>query len=110
MFRSILMVVVIITIVGSANAGSLEIDRVWTEYDSGYALITYTNDTDATYKAVTIKCVALDSLNKKINSNKRSFYAHEYGPITPGFSDTLKIPVDLNGLDMESMNCNARER
>ena len=93
-----------------AFAGSLKIDRVWVDGDYGYALVTYINDTTSTFEnAVTIKCIALDSKGNKININTRSFFAHEYGPIKPGFEGTLKVPVELHGASMKSMSCSCRE-
>jgi len=92
-------------------AGSLKIDRVWTSGDYAYALATYTNDTSSTLKsAVTIECAALDSNGDKININTRSFFAHEYGAIIPGFEGTLKVPVKLYGKPLGSMSCSYRER
>jgi len=89
----------------------LTIDRVWssnegTEYAIGYALITFKNTTEETFKnQVTIQCTAIGYNGKKINSNERSFFAFERGPIKPGFEGTLKVPVELYGRRMKSMSC-----
>jgi len=93
-----------------AIAGSIKIDRVWEDGDFGYALVSYTNDTKSTFnRVVTIKCTALGKNDKKININTRSFFTHEYGPIKPGFEGTLKIPINLHGISMESMSCGCIE-
>lgn len=106
MKRCLLLLSVILLLNNTATAGSLKIDRVWADGDFGYALVSYTNDTKSTFKrAVTIKCTALDENSKKININTRSFFAHEYGPIKPGFEGTLKIPIDLHGIPMKSVSC-----
>ncbi len=85
----------------------LNVDRIWQENDFSYAMVTYTNKTKSTFNnAVTIKCIATDHAGNKINYNTRSFFAHEYGPIKPGFQGTLKVPIKLNGIHMQSINCN----
>jgi len=84
----------------------LTIDRVWRDGDLGYALVTYTNDSGRTLKsAVTVECTALGDGNRKLNTNQRSFFKFERGEMPPGFSATLKIPVQLYGAEMKSMSC-----
>ena len=110
MKRAVLILITLL-IATNIHAGLLEVDRVWNEGDFAYALVTYTNNTNKTYgTGVTIKCIAIGSNGKKINSNTRSFFAFEHGPIKPGFSDTLKVPVSLNGLSMKTVRCTALER
>lgn len=92
-------------------AASVDIDRLWIKGDYGYVLVTYTNDTQKTFqKYATITCVASDRSKKKIGVNKRSFFAHQHGPIAPGFSGTVEIPIELNGIKMHSANCSVNER
>ncbi|MDY6987948.1 MAG: hypothetical protein SWQ30_07805 [Thermodesulfobacteriota bacterium] len=95
---------------GYSSSSSLHTDRVWSSNDFGYALVTYTNNSSKTFESVTIKCVALDSAGNKLAVNSRSFLALEYGPIRPGFSDTIEIPVSLEGATMSSMRCRCLER
>jgi hypothetical protein len=95
---------------GFSSSSSLNIDRVWSSGDFGYALVTYDNNSSSTFERVTIKCVALDSVVDKIAVNSRSFFAFEHGPIRPGFSDTVEIPVSLEGATMCSMRCRCSER
>ncbi len=91
--------------------GEIKIDRVWAEYDYGYALVSYTNDSNKTFwQAVTIQCTAKGQGGKKLNTNTRSFFVHNHGPIAPGFTGTLKIPVRLHGAELQSMSCRVRER
>jgi len=106
----IVLFTVLVLGINAAHAESLKFDRFWEEHDFGYALVTYTNNTKATFNTgVTIKCIAIGKNGAKINTNRRSFYAHEYGPIKPGFSGTLKIPIRLYGLSLKSMKCKAIE-
>ena len=92
-------------------AGSLVIDRVWQSGDFGYALVTYTNKTNKTFaSAVTIKCIAFDSSGNRLGVNQRSFFAHDRGPIPPGFQDTVEVPINLHGSQMSSIECKCRER
>jgi hypothetical protein len=83
----------------------LEIHNMINEHGYLNVIVLYTNDTDDTYKAVRIKCTALNSNGKIINFNKRSFYDHEYGPIKPGFSDSLKIPIEVKDKVVDSASC-----
>lgn len=109
--KHLFAVLAIFLLINIAFAGSLNIDRVWVDGDYGYALVSYVNDSTSTFdKAVTIKCIALDPKGNKININRRSFFAYEYGPIKPGFEGTLKIPVELHGVSMKSMSCSCNER
>jgi hypothetical protein len=93
--------------------GDLAVDRVWVEnlggYVCAYATVTYANTTTETFtKAVTIQARALDGSGKALNVNDRAFFAHELGPIVPGFTGTLKIPVELAGraaTEFKSMEC-----
>ena len=53
--------------INTSSAGSIKVIRSWSEYDYGYALINYVNDTMFTYKGgVTVRCVALDPENNRI--------------------------------------------
>lgn len=91
----------------ATSRGTLKVDRVWEEdHDYAYALASYHNDGSATFRAgVTVRCDALGDGGRKINTNTRSFFAHEHGPITPGFTGTVKVPVQLNGATLKSMSC-----
>lgn len=112
MKKAILLILAIISMSSICYAGSVKIDRVWLDsnIDFFYVLVTYTNDTEKTFNnAVTITCFALDSKGNKLNSNHRSFFVHEYGPIKPGFTGTLKIPIELHGASAKSASCNCRE-
>lgn len=91
----------------SAGAGSIKIIRFWAEYDYGYALVDYINDTMETYQGgVTIQCAAVDSGNKEIGTNQRSLSSE----IRPGFQTTMEIPVTLHGADLKSMRCTLIEK
>ena len=94
-----------------AFAGSLNVDRTWVgESGDSYAEVTYINDTNSTFtNGVTIECTAFDSRDNIINVNTKSFSSHEYGSIKPGFKESIKIPVKLNGARMKSMKCSAKE-
>ena len=85
----------------------LEIDRTWSQGDYGVALVTYTNDSGKTLKTgAFLKCIAFDKNKKKIGVQERAFYAMNYGgPIKPGFSDSVEVPVVLHGMKMKSMKC-----
>ena len=111
MKKLLLTLLAVFLLSATAHADALKIDRVWTSGDYGYALVTYKNITSESFNSsVTIECTALDSRGNKININSRSFYAHEYGPIKPGFKGTLKIPVGLYGATMKSMECSCQQR
>jgi hypothetical protein len=79
--------------------GSVKIERFWEEtvgnYTCSYTIVTYKNTTQRTFtKNVTIRATVYDSQQKMVDTNTRSFFAHEYGPIKPGFEGTVKIPID----------------
>jgi len=79
--------------------GSFKIERFWEEtvgnYTCSYTIVTYRNTTKKTfYKNVTIRATVYDSQKKVVDTNTRSFFADEYGPIKPGFEGTVKIPVE----------------
>lgn len=90
---------------------SIEVQNVWHEYGTTYILVKYTNETDRVFNnAVSIKCATIDRSRKIINTNERSFFAHEYGPIGPGFSNSVKIPVnDIEGKKVRNVNCTLNE-
>jgi len=79
--------------------GSFKIERFWEEtvgqYTCSYTIVTYRNTTQKTFtKNVTIRATVYDSQKKVVDTNTRSFFAHEYGPIKPGFEGTVKIPIE----------------
>jgi len=88
------------------SRGTITVDRVWEEFDYGNALVSYVNDSGRTFgSVVTIQCVALNASGGKVNQNTRSFFAREVGPIAPGYTGTVSIPVSLNGDHVASMQC-----
>ena len=92
------------------SQGTLTVDRAWDEnlggYRCSYALVTWENTTPYTFnEAVTIQAIAYDSSGQKINQNESSFFAHEYGSMTPGFKGTLKIHVELGQAQFARMEC-----
>ena len=104
-------IVLVLFWVSLSISATLKIDRAWSENDFGYALVSYENDSKTTFKYyVTVQCTAFDSEGGKININKRSFFTHEYGPIFPGFKGTLKIPIQLDGGEMEEVSCGYIEK
>lgn len=89
----------------------INVDRVWQQGDWGMVLVTYTNRDNRSYEtAVTIKCVAFDQKKNRVGVNERSLYAYLLGPIKPGFSDTVEIPIALNGAKFGSAQCNEQAR
>ena len=83
----------------------MTIESVYDDEDYLYAVVSYLNDTDETYRQVTVECKAVDKDNRTINSNKRSFSSYQLGPIGPGFTGTVKIPIHTYGLSAESASC-----
>lgn len=79
------------------------IERVWvdSQIDTAYALVTYQNFSKETYQRVSIKCVGIGNGNQRIGVNSRSFM----GGVYPGFVGTEKIPIELNGAQLESISC-----
>lgn len=114
MIKKIYIFIVLLSpliLIDSALGGEITIDRVWSDNGYGYALVTYKNNTNIAFKSVvTIKCTALDSDGNKININSRSFFSFEHGPINPGFEGTLKIPINLHGLKLNSISCGCLEQ
>ena len=109
----ILTALAAVLFIPGAALGELTIDRVWTSSTGnyGYALVTYVNTSGKTFeRAVTIQCVAYDTSGRKINMNKRSFFAREHGAMGPGFEGTIKVPVQIDGIPMKEMSCKALER
>jgi hypothetical protein len=102
----------ILLIAYSTNAfAGIEVDRIWTQGDWGMVLVTYTNESGKTHKsAVLIKCVAINSKRKKIGVQESGFFVHKIGPIKPGFSDTIEVPIALNGAKMKKVDCKFREK
>ena len=99
-----------INIVFADEKGELTVQRVWEEgspqgYHFSYALVSWENTTHKTFKQVTIQAIAYSPDGKMINESHRSFFAHERGPIMPGFTGTLKIPVDLNKSNFSNIKC-----
>jgi hypothetical protein len=81
------------------ESGSFKIDRFWEEtvgqYTCSYTIVSYKNTTNKTFTAqVSIQATVYDAQKNVVDMNTRSFFAHEYGPIKPGFEGTVKIPVE----------------
>jgi hypothetical protein len=94
-----------------ALAQEINVDRIWQEGNYAYALVTFTNTGTRIYKRyVTIECVAYDADGSKLGANTGSFLCHEIGTIKPGFTDTLKIPIELNGGACQHIKCSGRCR
>lgn len=80
-------------------SGSFKIERFWEEtvgdFTCTYTIISYKNTTQRTFdKNVTFRASIYDAGKNMIDTNTRSFFAHEYGPIKPGFEGTIKIPIE----------------
>ena len=71
----------------------------------GIAIATYTNKTGKTINTKTIKCILLGKV-KKLGVNERFFSVNMLGNhLGPGFSETVEVPAELNGVKMKSMQC-----
>lgn len=82
-----------------AEVGTFKVERFWEEtvgdYTCSYTIVSYRNTTQRTFtKNVTIQATLYDSQKNVVNTNTRSFFAFEVGPIGPGFEGTVKIPID----------------
>lgn len=89
--------------------GSYRIDRFWEEtvgnYTCSYTIVSYKNTTAKTFESqVTIRATIYDSQKNVIDTNTRSFFAHEYGPIKPGFEGTVKIPIECKKDEAKSVS------
>ena len=108
MSRGVFLVIVGIFVLagGSANAEMLKVERVWedTDIDYGYALVTFTNTTQKTFKRVTIQCAAIGPNGKKLNIGQHIFSDFRDGAIKPGFNRTVRISVQLYKAKMKSMS------
>lgn len=79
--------------------GKYTVERFWEDttgdYTCAYTIVSYKNTTSRTFtSAVTIRATIYDAEGQVIDTNDRSFFAHEYGPIRPGFEGTVKIPIE----------------
>ena len=109
-FALFVVAIVCLVFINNVFAGSIKLEKSWVQNDYAYAIVYYENDTDVTYKkAVRIRCVVVDSKGVTVGVNTRSFFAHEYGPIQPGFKGRLKVPVQLNGASAKSISCKCIE-
>ncbi len=88
----------------------MDLDRAWSDsdIDFGYVLVTLYNDGDKTIPKdyVTVQCTAFTEDDKKINTNDRS-NDHD---LTSGDEITLKISIELHGMEMARATCEARSR
>ncbi len=92
----------------AVNLGTIKVDRtsVSDNRENGIAQVTYTNTTGAGINGqVAITCEAFDKNGKQIGSSQAHFLAEESGVIAPGYTNSLEIPVELNGATFETMNC-----
>jgi hypothetical protein len=92
------------TPLGTHDVGTITVARMWREYGDIRVLVSYRNDTRATFTSVTIQCTARDG-SREVGTNSRSFSEFEHGPVTPGFTGTLEIPIDLHGADATTADC-----
>ena len=85
---------------------TLYLDKKWEEYGMGWALVTYTNTANQIYSHVFIKCIAFDSVGRKID------LGHAF-PLTdniiPGYKDTVKVGINLHGEKLGKIECEAQE-
>jgi hypothetical protein len=78
--------------------GSYKIERFWEEtvgqFTCTYTIVSYKNTSQTTFaKNVTFRIAVYDAKGNMIDTEPRSFFAFEYGPIKPGFEGTLKVAV-----------------
>lgn len=88
--------------------GAFKVERFWEEtvgeYTCSYTLVSYWNHTFTTFEQfVTIRANVFDAQGRMVDTNTRSFFAHEYGPIRPAFKGTLKIPVECRAGQADSV-------
>jgi hypothetical protein len=93
----------------STERGSFKIERFWEEtvgdYTCSYTIVSYRNTTSRTFESqVTIQAAVYDAQDKMVDTNERSFFAHEHGPIGPGFEGTVKIPVECSPNQAKSVS------
>jgi len=94
------------------HRGTVKVDRVWDDGSYTQSQITYENNTTTTFSAVTIECIAHKKDGSKLNSEQRSFFKHERGPIYPGFRGSLKIGIGHEGYrarDVDHVRCTPTE-
>lgn len=100
-----LIVSLIIFISADAYAGSVKIDRTWTDDDWINVLVTYINNTKETFSDVTIQCIAYETKESKIDIGSAYFF----GPIEPGFEGTEKILIEHHNIPVKFVNCDCME-
>ncbi len=83
----------------------LKVERVWSEGQFTYAIVTWTNTTGNVLRNVTIQAIAKDKENNTIEFNQRSFFEHERGPLQPGFTGSLRIPINTGYSKCNSVSC-----
>lgn len=105
---ALLGVFVFVSIIPVVAFAELKVDRVWSERDYGFALVTFTNDSDKTLKRVMVQCIALGKAGNKLNENTWMLFPNQDSPIKPGAKDTQKVIVPLAGGKMHSMSCQAQ--
>ena len=106
--RRVLGLVLCLSIVFVSSAfADFKITRVFEDGGRASAMVMYENTTKTTFKNVTIKCYDLNNKGDVVGVNTRSFFGHTVGPIYPGFSDSVKVPVDVHGASWSSVSCKA---
>jgi len=77
--------------------GAFRIEKFWEEniggYNCTYTIVTYRNSTSKTFNQIEIKATVIDKNDDILNTNTRSFFGYEQ-IVSPGFEDTVKIPVE----------------
>lgn len=103
-------IIVALILLATPALAKMEIERVYKEYDYAHAIVSYKNETGATYNMVRVKCKALTEDGKVVGVNTRSFYEHVVGKIVPGFEDIVDVPISLHGSDFSSVECSVSAR
>lgn len=82
------------------------VDRFWKHelIDTAYALVTITNNTSKRVSRPLAKCTAIGPNGSRLGVNQRSVFAG----LNPGESESVEVPIDLNGATLVSMDCKIR--
>lgn len=102
------VMVLMISVFGPVTVyAGLAINNMYEKNDYFYVVVEYENDTDQTYKTITIKCDALDRNDEVIGSNQKSISPPREGLIKPGFKSSTRIPIQVSDQKIHSVSCNS---
>lgn len=110
--KILLLAIAAVAALPSVSFPSITVQNTWSEHGTTYAVVQYKNESSKTFNSlVTIRCNTVAGDGSIINTNTRSFFNFEHGPIKPGFTGIVKVPInDAGNKKAVKVTCSVNEQ